>query len=141
MEGFSEALAQGIGPLGIKLTIVEQGGFCTDWAGSSMTNAEPIKTYDQTVGMLRDYLEAHAGREPGDPVKAAKVIIRMVEAGDAPLRLALGNDALAILRNGYKSAHEELERCASTSSSTDFDGLDVSDTVRPQETSLAHLAE
>jgi hypothetical protein len=48
-------------------------------------------------------------------------------APDAPLRLPLGNDALAVLRQGYKSNAEELERWVHLARSTDFDGLAVSD--------------
>ena len=36
VEGFSEVLNAEVKPLGIKVTIVEPGGFGTDWGGSSM---------------------------------------------------------------------------------------------------------
>jgi NAD(P)-dependent dehydrogenase (short-subunit alcohol dehydrogenase family) len=127
VEGFSEALAQEIKPLGIKLTIVEPGGFRTDWAGASMGYAAPLEAYRPSVGAMRDFLQPYAGQEPGDPRKAAEVILEIAGTPDAPLRLPLGNDALAVLRQGYNSSAEELERWAHLARSTDFDGLAVSD--------------
>jgi NAD(P)-dependent dehydrogenase (short-subunit alcohol dehydrogenase family) len=127
VEGFSEALAQEIKPLGLQLTIVEPGGFRTDWAGDSMGYAAPLEAYRPSIGAMRDFLQPYAGQEPGDPRKAAAVILGIAGAQDAPLRLPLGNDALAVLRQGYKSSGEELERWAFLTRSTDFDGLAVSD--------------
>jgi NAD(P)-dependent dehydrogenase (short-subunit alcohol dehydrogenase family) len=127
VEGFSESLAQEIKPLGLQLTIVEPGGFRTDWAGASMAYATPLEAYRPSVGAMREFLQQYAGQEPGDPRKGASVILGIAGAPDAPLRLPLGNDALALLRRGYKTAADELERWAHLTKSTDFDGLEVSD--------------
>src|SRR5690606_28565228 len=56
LVGFSEAVAREIAPLGIKLTIIEPGGFRTDWAGASMTYAAPIEDYEATVGYVTQLL-------------------------------------------------------------------------------------
>jgi NAD(P)-dependent dehydrogenase (short-subunit alcohol dehydrogenase family) len=128
VEGFSESLAQEIKPLGLKLTIVEPGGFRTDWAGASMAYASPLEAYAPTVGIIRDFMEKHAGQQPGDPRKAAQAILKIVDQAEPPLRLPLGNDAMALLRNGYKTSAEELDRWAEITQSTDFDGLTVSNT-------------
>jgi NAD(P)-dependent dehydrogenase (short-subunit alcohol dehydrogenase family) len=127
VEGFSESLAQEIKPLGLKLTIVEPGGFRTDWAGSSMAYAEPMPEYAPSVGAFSDFIKAHGPEVPGDPRKAARVILDIAEMRAPPLRLPLGNDALAIMRNGLKASLAELERNATVTGSTDFDGLTVSD--------------
>lgn len=127
VEGFSESLAQEVAPLGIRLTIVEPGGFRTDWAGASMAYAPPMDAYGASVGAMRDFLRPFAGQEPGDPRKAASVIVGIAGTPDAPLRLPLGNDALALLRQCYKSNAEGLERWAHLTRSTDFDGVVVSD--------------
>jgi NAD(P)-dependent dehydrogenase (short-subunit alcohol dehydrogenase family) len=127
VEGFSESLAQEIKPLGLQLTIVEPGGFRTDWAGASMAYAEPLEAYRPSVGAMRDFLRQYAGQEPGDPRKGAEVILGIAAHPDAPLRLPLGNDALAVLRRGYQAAADELERWADLTKATDFDGLEVSD--------------
>jgi NAD(P)-dependent dehydrogenase (short-subunit alcohol dehydrogenase family) len=128
VEGLSEALAQEIKPLGIKLTIVEPGGFRTDWAGSSMASAQPIEDYNSTVGVMRTFLAANAHTMPGDPTKAAAAIIQIVNHPAPPLRLPLGNDAMALLRAGYRHNLEELDRWAALTQSTDHDDAHVSST-------------
>jgi NAD(P)-dependent dehydrogenase (short-subunit alcohol dehydrogenase family) len=131
VEGLSEALALEVKPLGLKVTIVEPGGFRTDWAGASMAFAKPIEAYAPTIGFMREQLQLRNGNQPGDPGKAARAILKLVAMPEAPLRLPLGNDAMAVLRNGYQTSAEELERWAEITKSTDFDGLTVSDTGHP----------
>lgn len=128
VEGLSEALALEVKPLGIKVTIVEPGSFRTDWAGASMAFAQPIDAYTPTIGYMREQLELRNGNQPGDPGKAAAAILKLVDLPETPLRLPLGNDAMAVLRNGYKTSAAELERWADITQSTDFDGLAVSNT-------------
>jgi NAD(P)-dependent dehydrogenase (short-subunit alcohol dehydrogenase family) len=130
VEGLSEALAQEIKPLGLKLTIVEPGGFRTDWAGSSMAYAKPIEAYAPTVGVIRGYMEAHSGEQPGDPRKGAAAILQIADHATPPLRLPLGNDAMVYLRRGYQQSLEDLDRWASITQSTDFDDLQTSSTDR-----------
>jgi NAD(P)-dependent dehydrogenase (short-subunit alcohol dehydrogenase family) len=127
VEGWSEALAQEIKPLGLKLTIIEPGGFRTDWASSSMGYAKEIPEY-ASVRTMRQLLEEHNGLQPGDPRKAAQVMLKLVDLPEPPLRLPLGNDAMAVLRFGYKQAAEELEKWSEITQSTDFDGVKVSNT-------------
>ena len=131
VEGFSESLAQEIRPLGLKLTLVEPGGFRTDWAGASMAYAKPMAAYAPLMDTIRGYREKHSGQQAGDPRKAAKVILQLVEMKEPPLRLPLGNDAMAILRHGYKTNAEALERWSDLTKSTDFDGLNESDVDHP----------
>ncbi|HEX3799695.1 MAG TPA: oxidoreductase [Verrucomicrobiae bacterium] len=126
VEGFSESLAQEIKPLGLKLTIVEPGGFRTDWAGNSMAYATPIAAYAPTVGVMRKHMEAHTGHEPGDPRKGAAAILQIANRSMPPLRLPLGNDAMALGRRGYQQSLDELDRWASLTQSTDFDGVTAS---------------
>ncbi|MEI9998180.1 MAG: hypothetical protein WDO13_02920 [Verrucomicrobiota bacterium] len=77
---------------------------------------------------MRGHLEARDGSQPGDPRKAAAALLQLVDLPEPPMRLALGNDAMAVLRFSYKTNAEELERWAAITQSTDFDGLNVSDT-------------
>ena len=72
--------------------------------------ATPLEASRPSVGAMRDFLQRYAGQEPGDPRKAAAVILGIAGARDTPLRLPLGNDALAVLRRAYKSGTDELER-------------------------------
>jgi len=71
VEGFSESLLKEIGPLGIKVTIIEPGGFRTDFAGSSTQLSEGRPEYDSSVGTAVRFQRSYNGRQPGDPAKAA----------------------------------------------------------------------
>jgi NAD(P)-dependent dehydrogenase (short-subunit alcohol dehydrogenase family) len=93
VEGFSESLSKEVGPLGIKVTIVEPGGFRTDFAGSSTELREGRKEYDGTVGAAVRFQRNYDGKQPGDPVKAAAALIHIATLADPPLRLLLGSDA------------------------------------------------
>src|SRR5215469_9213111 len=96
VEGLSECLALEVGPLGIRVTLVEPSGFRTKWAGGSAkdSSAHEIADYDATAGATRRALRELSGKEPGDPVRAANAIIQVVEAPATPLHLLLGKDAL-----------------------------------------------
>jgi NAD(P)-dependent dehydrogenase (short-subunit alcohol dehydrogenase family) len=131
VEGLSETLAQEIKPLGLKLTIVEPGGFRTDWAGASMAFAKPIKAYAPVLDAIRGYMEQHSGQETGDPHKACQVLLQLVEMEQPPLRLPLGKDAILFLSNSYRANSDELQRWADISGSTDFDDLTASTEEHP----------
>jgi NAD(P)-dependent dehydrogenase (short-subunit alcohol dehydrogenase family) len=125
VEGFSEVLAREVAPLGIKVTLIEPGGFRTDWAGSSMRQTPPSADYEGTVGQMMSYLRAHTGHEPGDPAKAAQAILTVVHMEQPPLRLLLGSDAVQLARQIDNAKLAETDRWEQLSASTDFD--DVSD--------------
>src|SRR5699024_5296554 len=76
VEALSESLAQEVAPLGIKTTIVEPGGFRTNWAGRSMIDSQTvIEDYAETAGKRRMQTRAVSGKQPGDPARAATAII------------------------------------------------------------------
>ncbi len=94
--GFSEVLAREVGPLGIKVTVLEPGGMQTDWAGSSMHVPPVSEPYQPTVGvMARMHEELGSGRSLGDPAKVAQVVLTVAALADPPLRLILGSEAYA----------------------------------------------
>src|SRR6266436_6463864 len=93
VEGFSESLSKEVGPLGIKVTIVEPGGFRTDFAGSSTTLREGRPEYDTTVGATVRFQRDYDGKQPGDPMKAAAALLHIASLSEPPLRLLLGTDA------------------------------------------------
>jgi NAD(P)-dependent dehydrogenase (short-subunit alcohol dehydrogenase family) len=122
LEGLSETLAQELAPLGIGLTIVEPGGFRTDFAGRSLAHAaRTIDDYEQTAGNSRRILAEHGGHEPGDPHKAARAIIGAIEAERPPLHLLLGPDALLHVGEKLGRLVEEIGRWAVVSATTGFD--------------------
>jgi NAD(P)-dependent dehydrogenase (short-subunit alcohol dehydrogenase family) len=105
VEGFSEALSKEIGPLGVKVTIVEPGGFRTDFAGSSTELSEGRSEYDSTVGASVRFQRSYNGKQPGDPAKAAAVLLHIASLSAPPLRMLLGSDSYAAAE---KSALEKL---------------------------------
>jgi NAD(P)-dependent dehydrogenase (short-subunit alcohol dehydrogenase family) len=123
VEGFSEALAQEVVPLGIKVMLVEPSGFRTDWAGRSAGDAQQtIEDYAPTAGARRRQIRAGSGRQPGDPARAAAAIVAAVEAPEPPLRLLLGKAALAAGRVKVELLQRDFETWAAVSEGADFPG-------------------
>jgi NAD(P)-dependent dehydrogenase (short-subunit alcohol dehydrogenase family) len=95
VDGLSESLAKETAPLGIKVTVIAPSGFRTDWAGRSANNSKTvIEDYATTAGQNKNNIRGYSGNQPGDPVRAAKAIIKAVESENPPLRLLLGAAAL-----------------------------------------------
>jgi short-subunit dehydrogenase len=107
LEGMSEALADEVRPLGIKVLIVEPGAFRTGFFGS-MTGSEQIADYTATVGATRQMVQVSNGRQAGDPAKAAAAIITAIDAPETPLRLPLGDDAVDAISGHLDSVRAEL---------------------------------
>jgi NAD(P)-dependent dehydrogenase (short-subunit alcohol dehydrogenase family) len=122
VEGFSEVLTKEVGPLGIHVTIVEPGGFRTDWAGSSMRVDSFNDAYAATVGAFSAYRQ-NAQAPHGDPVKAAEAILKLATQAEPPLRLLLGSDAVFLAKSAAARRNAEDERWRALSVSTDFDGM------------------
>ena len=123
LEGLSESLAVELAPFGIRVTIVEPGGFRTNFAGGSLRIAsEPQAAYDDTpAGQTRKQISHYHGHEPGDPVKAAAALLAAVDASESPSRLALGRDAVATVRRKTAAVLEQLNAWEAVSTGTDFD--------------------
>jgi NAD(P)-dependent dehydrogenase (short-subunit alcohol dehydrogenase family) len=120
VEGFSEVLSNEVKPFGIKVTIIEPGGFRTDWGGSSMRAVAVSEDYDQTVGAMNRYRESTVDQWPGDPARAARIITDIVRLVEPPLRLLLGSDAVRLAEEASKSRAAEAEKWAHVSRSADF---------------------
>jgi NAD(P)-dependent dehydrogenase (short-subunit alcohol dehydrogenase family) len=114
-------LAKEVGPLGIRITIIEPGGFRTDFAGSSATIRAGRPEYDSTVGRMARFQRDFNGNQPGDPAKAAAVIVYIAGLDEPPLRLLLGSDAVhsAELNDSVRRAADKKWRALSVS--TDFE--------------------
>jgi NAD(P)-dependent dehydrogenase (short-subunit alcohol dehydrogenase family) len=122
VEGFSEVLNNEVKPFGVKVTIIEPGAFRTDWQGSSMRLMRVSEDYDQTVGAMNRYRESTDGKQPGDPARAAKIILDIVGMEEPPLRLLLGAGAVEYAEKSSKERAAEAERWADVSRSADFPG-------------------
>jgi NAD(P)-dependent dehydrogenase (short-subunit alcohol dehydrogenase family) len=120
LEGFSEVLAGELAPFGIHVSIVEPGGFRTDFAGSSTRIAECNPAYADTVGKTAAMQRAYDGNQPGDPAKAASALLALASAETPPLRLVLGSDAYIRAERNDEARLAELRAWRTTSVSTDF---------------------
>ncbi len=122
LKGVSEALHGEVGPLGIKVTIVEPGPFRTDFIGRSLDRAEHnLDEYQQTVGKFLQFLDKIEGTQPGDPDKAAQVLIQVVNSDNPPLRLVLGKYAYSKFRKKIESLTAQLDAWEQIAASTDFE--------------------
>jgi len=130
VEGFSEVLSTEVKPLGIRVTIIEPGGFRTDWGGSSMRTPPVSEDYDLTVGAMNRYREATVSQWPGDPARAAKIITDIVRLDEPPLRLLLGAGAVELAEEASKARAAEAEKWADVSRSADFPSM-LTEKVRP----------
>ncbi len=109
LEAMSEALAAEVAPLGIRVLIVEPGAFRTRFAGPALRQMPEIPDYDATVGPTRTFARGMDGTQAGDPLKAARLIFDVLGTETPPLRVPLGTDAVASLRQTYASRARELE--------------------------------
>jgi NAD(P)-dependent dehydrogenase (short-subunit alcohol dehydrogenase family) len=121
LEGISEVLANEVRGFGIKVTAVAPGSFRTDWAGRSMIRSpRGIADYDLLFEPIRQARAEKNGQQAGDPAKAARAILRAVEANDPPMHLLLGNDALKLVRDKLNSLGKEIDTWESVTRSTDY---------------------
>jgi NAD(P)-dependent dehydrogenase (short-subunit alcohol dehydrogenase family) len=94
--GFSEVLAKEVAHLGIKVTVIEPGALRTNWAGSSMSTPPVSEPYKSVIEPVVAYQRQADGNQPGDPARAAQVVIDIAEVDDPPLHLLLGSDAVDV---------------------------------------------
>ena len=122
VEGFSQSLAREVGPLGIRLTLVEPGAFRTDFLSehSIRRGGSDLSAYAETAGAARRRLSEMAGRQPGDPARAAAAIIAAVQSDAPPLHLVLGPDAYARARQMLDAFSAELKAWRHATLGTDF---------------------
>lgn len=122
VEALTASLRKEVAPLGITAVVVEPGGFRTDFAGRSLTQAaEPIADYADTAGRRRKEQDTADGNQPGDPAKAAVALVDVVESGEAPYLLMLGNDAVDAVRSSLDALRADVDAWEHVSRSTDLD--------------------
>ena len=110
VTGYSESLAKELAPLGIKVTVIAPSGFRTDWAGRSANNTKTvIEDYKGTAHTNQDTIRGNSGNQPGDPVRAAQAIIKIVETEAPPVRLFLGAGALKGIRNKMAEMQTDID--------------------------------
>jgi NAD(P)-dependent dehydrogenase (short-subunit alcohol dehydrogenase family) len=120
VEGFSEVLANEVSAFGVKVIIVEPGAFRTDWMGSSMTMHEPGPDYRGALAFIHELRKTANGSQKGDPARAARIIIDVVNSSEPPRRLLLGSDAVELALANGAERNEEARQWAAVSRSADF---------------------
>ncbi|QII04179.1 SDR family oxidoreductase [Rhodococcoides fascians A25f] len=102
LEGFSQALAQEVEDFGIHVTLIEPGGFSTDWSGPSAKKSTDIAAYDpirEKAAKLRSARQA----TPGDPSATRSALLKVIDAEKPPLRVFFGDAPLQIATKDYES--------------------------------------
>lgn len=122
VSGLSEALAGELAPFGIRVTVVEPGGFRTNFAGGSLVLAKrTMSEYDGTPAVRpRAMKEHYHGTQQGDPAKAAAAVIAIVDAPQPPVHFVLGPDAVAAARNKLARFGDEITAWEALSSGTNY---------------------
>jgi NAD(P)-dependent dehydrogenase (short-subunit alcohol dehydrogenase family) len=121
LEGISDALAKEVQPFGIAVTAIAPGSFRTDWAGRSMQRTpRSIADYDALFDPVRKAREEKSGKQLGDPARAARAILDVIEAEAPPQHLLLGSDALQLVRSKLADLTRDLDRWEEVTISTDM---------------------
>jgi NAD(P)-dependent dehydrogenase (short-subunit alcohol dehydrogenase family) len=121
LEALTEALAQEVKPLGIKVTAIEPGAFRTDWAARSMKeSSSPIGDYDENVGARKTLIKEFANHLPGDPRKVAEAVLMVTTLDEPPLRLLLGRDVLKAVRDKLAAMSASIEEWKAVTKDVNF---------------------
>lgn len=122
LEGFSEALSYEVAPFNIKVTIVEPGPYRTKWAGASaIRSAKVMDVYTNSIaGKMITEINGYDGNQPGDPDKAADLIIKVIKSDNPPLRLPLGQAAITRMRDKMQLLEKDIQQCEKESIATAF---------------------
>jgi NAD(P)-dependent dehydrogenase (short-subunit alcohol dehydrogenase family) len=123
VEGMSLSLAKEVAPLGIRVTLVEPSAFRTDFLSehSIRRSTSQLPDYAATAGVARERLAAMAGKQAGDPVRAAAAIIQVVDSSKPPLHLVLGSDAYHRTRQMLDAFAADVDAWKDVSIGADYD--------------------
>jgi NAD(P)-dependent dehydrogenase (short-subunit alcohol dehydrogenase family) len=122
LEGLSESLAAEVAPYGLRVLIVEPGAFRTKLFGGAFRTMPASAAYAESVGPTRGYVEQEAGKQAGDPDKAARAIVDAVAAGAPQLRLPLGADAVHLMRGKLAQMAADIDGAEPVAVATAFRG-------------------
>jgi len=127
MHGFSEGLLHEAAPFGIQTTLVMPGYFRTNFLeGSSLlTPKNEMKEYQNVRDSQRLHQEQINNNQPGDPYKAAEVLIDVAEMDTPPFHLFLGSDAVGLAEQKIAAVQKEIEGQRTLMTSTNFETLEA----------------
>ncbi|MFD3240026.1 oxidoreductase [Rahnella perminowiae] len=120
LQGISETLSKELKPFNISVTAIQPGSFRTDWAGRSMVRSpRTISDYDASFGPVRETRAKRSGHQPGDPQKAARAILQLINSPAPPASLLLGSDAVKFVREKLQQMNTDIDAWEALSQSTD----------------------
>ena len=121
LETTSEALRQEVGPLGIRVAIVQPGPFQTDFFSRSLQQSDAVMdAYAATAGKRRKENDPTAHQQPGDPNRAAAAIMQLAQLENPPMRLVLGKAANELAEVDLNQQLDDLMEWEHLGLATDF---------------------
>lgn len=122
IEGLTEALAAEVRPFGLRVMVVEPGGFRTGFGGSIAIAANTIEAYDATPGRSkRDIWHDYDANQPGDPKKLVDAILKIIEEPELPIRLIVGKYLYNLVDQKLKKFSQDMEYYKDISYSAESD--------------------
>jgi len=103
LEGYTQSLAAEVADFGIKVTLIEPGGYSTDWGGASAKHAAENPAYDAFRVKAAEQRKQRLGGTPGNPVATREAVLQLVDAENPPLRIFFGEAPLGIATRDYES--------------------------------------
>ena len=120
LEGLSEALAAELAPLGIKTTIIEPGPFSTNAIAVAVFAEHLLPEAYPTTAQFAE-ISQQLNSIAGDPVKAVRLIIEVVESANPPFRLPLGAMAFEAIEAKLEQVKQEISVWRERATQTNFD--------------------
>ena len=111
LEGFTQSLAQEVAGFGIKVTLVEPGGFDTDWRSASAVVADAQPQY----AILHDAMNSRSSGPQPKPVGFGSAILKIIDAEKAPLRVFFGEGPTQLAPHIYQQRLAEWAEWTSVS--------------------------
>jgi NAD(P)-dependent dehydrogenase (short-subunit alcohol dehydrogenase family) len=119
LEGLSEALAAELAPFGIRVLILEPGGFRTGFNGPAFRRSPALPAYEPQLGPLRARIEELGREARGDPALAADALVRLLDEPALPLRIQFGSDSTAAIGGHSRGLLDDLQAWRHVAESTD----------------------
>ncbi|NUS75955.1 MAG: SDR family NAD(P)-dependent oxidoreductase [Streptomyces sp.] len=121
LEGMSEALADEVAEFGIKVLIVEPGAFRTGLFEKDRAGVSSDSGVYSKVSATRGFVADGGGTQPGDPAKAAALILAALRSDRTPLRLPLGDDGVTAVLGHLDQVREDITPWEKDARATAFD--------------------
>ncbi|OLY94191.1 NADP-dependent 3-hydroxy acid dehydrogenase YdfG [Cnuella takakiae] len=123
VHGFSEGLLHEAAPFGIHTTLVMPGYFRTNFLeGSSLlTPKQELPEYQNVRDVQLQHQQQINNNQPGDPDKAADVLIAVAGMNTPPFHLFLGSDAVSLAEQKMTAVQQEVSDNRPLMTSTNFE--------------------